>query len=213
MTWRIGCCVLMGCLCLAGGAQAEDGPSPPPRVPNVDGTTVAPLPMDEQVERPKAVVLLFIAADCPISNSYAPEIQRLTEAYTSREVALYLVHTDTAVTADQAREHAAAHELTAPVLLDPGHRLAAYATAAVTPEAVLFTWAEDEQVWQRRYRGMIDDLWADFGVSRPEPSQRYLRDALDAVLADEPVPVAETEPLGCFIPFDTADDRPTEPQA
>ena len=34
----------------------------------------------------KAVVLFFISIDCPISNSYIPEMQRIHDAYSNRGV-------------------------------------------------------------------------------------------------------------------------------
>src|SRR5437667_4681703 len=38
-------------------------------------------------QQSKAVVLLFVGADCPISNGYAPEINRIQASYTSKQVA------------------------------------------------------------------------------------------------------------------------------
>src|SRR5215813_11185410 len=42
----------------------------------------------------KAIALLFIGADCPISNAYAPEINRTFSAFAGKHVAFYLVHSD-----------------------------------------------------------------------------------------------------------------------
>src|SRR4051794_24663626 len=47
------------------------------QVTDVDGKPHHPLEADGA----SGVVLLFIAADCPISNSYAPEIGRICKEY------------------------------------------------------------------------------------------------------------------------------------
>jgi hypothetical protein len=50
------------------------------------------------------------------------------------------------------------------------------------------------------YRGRIDDRYADYGKRRPEPTQRDLRDALDAVLENKPVRAPTTKVIGCYLP-------------
>src|SRR5262245_31326442 len=42
----------------------------------------------------RAVALFFIATECPISNRYAPEINRLVAAYATQGVAFYGVQSD-----------------------------------------------------------------------------------------------------------------------
>ena len=46
-------------------------------------------------------VLVFTTTDCPISNRYAPELERLHRDYGSRGVAFFLVYPDPAVEASQ----------------------------------------------------------------------------------------------------------------
>src|SRR5258706_7607896 len=42
----------------------------------------------------KTIVCLFTRTDCPISNSYAPEMRRIHEKFSPRGVAFYLVYPD-----------------------------------------------------------------------------------------------------------------------
>src|SRR5690348_5795745 len=42
----------------------------------------------------RAVAIFFIAAECPISNRYGPEINRLVADYSARGIAFYGVHSD-----------------------------------------------------------------------------------------------------------------------
>src|SRR5262245_60147072 len=53
----------------------------------------------------KASVLLFVQTDCPISNSYAPEIQRVCKAYESKGVSCSLAYEDVRVDAASVRKH------------------------------------------------------------------------------------------------------------
>ena len=49
------------------------------------------------------------------------------------------------------------------------------------------------------YLGRIDDQYPGLGKKRTAPSQRDLRNALDAVVAGRSVKVARTEAVGCSI--------------
>ena len=50
-----------------------------------------------------------------------------------------------------------------------------------------------------RYRGRIDNFYADLGKPRRAATTHDLRDALDAVVAGRAVAHPETTPIGCFI--------------
>jgi hypothetical protein len=52
-----------------------------------------------------ANVLLFVATDCPVSNTYAPEIQRVCAAAAAKDIHCTLVYEDPGVTADRVRHH------------------------------------------------------------------------------------------------------------
>src|SRR5581483_4330603 len=82
-----------------------------------------------------ASVLIFYWQDCPISNGYAPELNRITASHTN--FAFYIVQVDPELTPAAAREHARKFDLHPPVVLDPQHRLVKFAKATVTPEAVV----------------------------------------------------------------------------
>ena len=142
-----------------------------------------------------AVVLLFLAPDCPISNAYAPEIGRLANQYGSRGVSFFAVYADPRVTEDMARRHAEEFKLACPARLDPRQELAHHVGATVTPEAALLD--RDGNV---AYIGRIDDLFADFGKRRVAPTTHELRDALDATLAGRPVARPKVAAIGCEIP-------------
>src|SRR5262245_50952697 len=52
-----------------------------------------------------AIVLLFVRSDCPISNRYAPEIQRLYQRYSSRGFEFRLVYPEPGLTRSAMEKH------------------------------------------------------------------------------------------------------------
>jgi hypothetical protein len=145
--------------------------------------------------RRKATVLLFVARDCPISNAYAREMERIRAAYAPRDVAFFLVYPDPDLTPDDARKHAREFGHAAPVSVDAAQRLVRRAGATVTPEAAVFSPAG-----RLLYRGRIDDRYVSLGRRREHVTSRDLRAALDAILENRPVARPRTRPVGCFIP-------------
>ncbi len=143
----------------------------------------------------KAVVLIFLGTDCPVSNFYAPEHARLAKVFAEKGVVFYGIHADPDVTAAAAARHAADYRLPFPVLLDPAQAVTRQTGVRVVPSAVVLS--PDGQVL---YRGRVDDRYNAAGVRREVPTTHELEDALKAVLAGKAPPVAETKAFGCPLP-------------
>ena len=142
----------------------------------------------------KATVLFFVLSDCPVANSYAPEINRIVATYSVRGVRSYVVYVEEDLSAAAARQHSQDHEYKIPALLDPGHQLVKFARVTISPEVAVL--APDNSVL---YRGRIDDRAAAFGQRRFTPSKHDLRLALDAILEGKPVATPVTKAVGCYI--------------
>ncbi len=151
-------------------------------------------------------VVTFITTDCPIANSYAPEMGRLRSEFEPRGVTFYFghVHPDTGKAA--ALEHARAHDLPwERIFIDRDQELARRFGIRVTPETVLLRWhapegGADSGSWRVIYQGRIDDRYRDFGERSFAPGRRDLALALDAALRGEAPPLARTDAVGCPIP-------------
>lgn len=143
----------------------------------------------------KAVLIFFIAAECPVSNFYSSDFARIAHEYAEKEVVTYGVHCDEDLTAAAAASHAKEYGLKFPLLLDPKQKLAGAVGARTTPEA--FVLSSDGSVL---YHGRIDDRFATNGKRRDEPTKHELEDALRAVVAGNKPAVAETKPYGCPLP-------------
>ena len=182
----VRCLPLAGLLLFAAPAFADED-----EFLDVEGRKQTPL---AQADR-KATVLFFLLPDCPVSNAYAPEIKRIVADYAGKKVAAFIVHADPDVSAEAAKKHAKEYGFTCPILRDPAHLLVKRAGVTMAPEVALFT--PDGKV---AYRGRIDDLYVDYGKRREAPTQRDLRNALDALLAGKPVTTPMTKVIGCYLP-------------
>ena len=159
-------------------------------VSDLDGHPQRPLSVTDAA----AHVLVFLAPDCPIANSYAPELAALIAEHREDPIHFFFVYVDPEITAAQARQHRDEYGLPGTIVLDPDQRLVRATGVTVTPEAVVVL--PDERL---AYRGRIDDSWADVGRRRPSPQHRDLRDALRSVLRGEEVPTPRTTAVGCVI--------------
>jgi hypothetical protein len=141
---------------------------------------------------PRPSVLIFVRTDCPISNRYAPELQRLYAAYRAR-ADFQLVYVEPGLTAQQMHHHQAEFALGIPAVLDTDGSFVRKAAVTVTPEAVVFV--EGKLV----YRGRIDDRYVSLSTARPAALHHDLEDAILAVLAGKAPPAAITRAIGCAI--------------
>ena len=154
-----------------------------------------------------ANVMFFVQTDCPISNWYAQTIQRVCREYAARGVRCALMYEDIETAGDpleaRIRTHLQEYRYDGiAAVADRTRAVASRARASVTPQAVVV-----DRTGAIRYRGRIDNAYADFGKPRQQVTSHELRDALDALLAGRRVPKPETEALGCFI-VDPASLRP-----
>ena len=140
----------------------------------------------------KLIVLIFVRADCPVSNRYAPLIQQLGASYEAK-ASFFLIYPDKAESPDKIREHLRSFGYKLPALRDSQHTLVRLAQAQITPEAAVFS--ADRRLL---YHGRIDDLYRDFGHPRPHATTHELDDAIRAVLSGK-TPPANTPGIGCFI--------------
>ena len=143
----------------------------------------------------KATAIVFLAHDCPISNAYAPEINRIAADYAKRGVRFLLAYAESDLDAAGARQHAHSYGYKFPAVLDPKFRLSHALGATVTPEVAVLS-ADGRTL----YRGRIDNRFLSYGKKRAQPTQRDLRVALDAIVTGKPIPHATTTAIGCFIP-------------
>jgi peroxiredoxin len=180
-------------------ARAADGPPSVAAVQQIgqvslrgiDGKQHSP----DEWRRSKAIVLFFIGTECPVSNGYAPDMQRIATKYAPSAVVCYGVHCDPTTTTAIAAGHAKEYGLSFSIWLDPQQTLARATAVRVTPEAVVV--APSGKVL---YRGRIDNRYATNGKRRDDPTVLDLENALDRVVAGAEPAISQTTAFGCPLP-------------
>ena len=145
----------------------------------------------------RAVVLFFAASDCPISNRYVPEIQKLATEFAPAGVYIWFVYPNPTDNAKVVRAHNAEYAINTRTALDTNQTLVKMAHVGVTPEAAVFVPNGDQ--WREVYRGRIDDRYINLGDQRPQAAHHDLEEAIGAILKNQTVPQPGGPPVGCSI--------------
>jgi thiol-disulfide isomerase/thioredoxin len=151
----------------------------------------------------RAVVLFFVATDCPISNRYAPEIQRLQQEFAGKPVAFWIVYPNATETESGILHHQAAFGLGGgATLMRPREALMTLAQPNVTPESVVLV--PEKSGLRAAYVGRIDDRYVAFGKERPQAGRHDLEAAILAVLDHRMPQPPGGPPVGCGIVSEAA---------
>jgi len=161
-------------------------------LPGVDGTVYSLSDFKDA----KALLVMFICNHCPYVKHVADELARLGRDYQDKGVGIVAINSNNVEThpddsPEKMQEEVVARGYTFPYLYDESQDVAFAYRAACTPDFFLF-----DENRTLVYRGQLDD-------SRPgndEPvTGADLRAAIDAVLADAPVPEPQKPSIGCNI--------------
>jgi hypothetical protein len=142
-------------------------------------------------------VLFFAASDCPISNRYIPEIERLDHEFTPEGITFWWVYPNPSDTADVVRHHMEQFNVRGQTILDTAQRITRMAHATMTPEVVVLVPASSQL--REVYLGRIDNRYIALGQERPAATSHDLESAIHAVLDHLPVPTPGGPTVGCSI--------------
>ena len=151
-------------------------------------------------EPPKrALVVAITSATCPISKRYAARIAGLETEFAESAAFVYVNPVD-GESVDQMRESVRAYGFKGPYVVDAAGEVRKAMRPVTTTEVFVLT--GDLRV---AYRGAVDDQYR-LGGAAAQVSERYLRDAIVAVVAGNDPAVKATSAPGCLI------ELPPEPQ-
>ena len=137
----------------------------------------------------KAVVLMFIATQCPVSNSYNERMNDLYKDYSAKHVTFVGINSNKQESVEEIKNHSHDKGFKFTVLKDWNNVVADKFGATVTPEIYVLN-----SSLEILYHGRIDNSSKEDKVSSKD-----LRNALDEVLASKPVSAASTKAFGCTI--------------
>lgn len=159
------------------------------QVQDFDGGATDPFRKDSG----KAVVLIFVRTDCPISNRYAPLIQEMSVKY-AKEARFYLVFPDKAESEKSISGYLKEYHYSLQALRDPAHALVEKSGVKVTPETAVFD-AKRNLI----YHGRINNLYQEFGKARRTATTHELADAIEAAYKGVRPATESAAGIGCFI--------------
>ena len=172
---------------LVADAPAIGSAAPAFDLKSVDGK---PFSLADAEKTNSYVVLMFIATQCPYSNGYNDRMREMAAAYAKKGILFVGINSNNTESTEETAAHAKQHGFGFPVLKDPGNKVADLYDARRTPEVYVI--GRDGRLL---YHGRIDDNSNDASkVTSPD-----LKNALDALLAGQPIAKAETKAFGCTI--------------
>lgn len=137
----------------------------------------------------RAVVLMFISTQCPVSNSYNEKMAKLYNDYQKKGIVFLGVNSNKAENFEEIKKHAKENNFGFPVLKDLNNIVADKFSASVTPEIYVMNNKLDIL-----YHGRIDDSRRENEVKSSD-----LRNALDEILSGQNVKIPKTKAFGCSI--------------
>ena len=167
------------------------GPAPGFDLPGVDGKKYSL----ESFKDKKIAIVMFSCNHCPVVKAYEDRYVELQKDYEKKGVVLIAINpNDDKKYPEDSFENmkirAKEKNFNFPYLRDESQSVARAYGAERTPEVFVF-----DEKRTLRYHGRIDDNARD----PSQVKQRYLRNALDALLDGKKAPIEETEPVGCTV--------------
>jgi peroxiredoxin len=137
----------------------------------------------------KAIVIIFIATECPISNAYNSRMEKIFRDYDKKGIAFLGINSNKEEFIDRIKEHAEENDLTFTILKDEKNIIADKFEASFTPEAYVLN-----SNFEILYHGRIDN-----SRKESEVVSKDLENALDEILTGKEVSKKETKAFGCTI--------------
>ena len=137
----------------------------------------------------KAIVVIFVATECPVSNAYNSRMEALYNDYKGKGITYLGINSNKAENVMDMKEHAKENGLTFPILKDEKNIIADQFKASVTPEVYILN--SDFKVI---YQGRIDNSRDEEDVESKD-----LRNALDEILSGKQVSKSTSKAFGCTI--------------
>jgi hypothetical protein len=157
------------------------------------GCTSGHNPVASLLREHKAIAIVFMAPDCPLSQNYTPTLNELHSQFQTRAIQFYAVFSGKAPAA-AAEEFVKTYGIRFHILTDSDFKIADFLKASTTPEVFVL-----DESGRTLYSGAIDNRAPELGQRRTVITERYLRDALTSIANGGKVSLERTRPVGCYI--------------
>ncbi|MEM1215888.1 MAG: hypothetical protein AAGJ82_09400, partial [Bacteroidota bacterium] len=151
--------------------------------------------VDAQPYSDSISINFFLLADCRISQNITGEINYVLDHYQRDNFHAKCYFPGKRTNAAEAEDFLVTYQLSLPYQVDYHHRKTRFYGATVAPQVVVY----DEKQQRVLYSGRIDNSYAAVGSRRRIVSSRDLREALNAILSQQPISTPQTEAIGCYL--------------
>ncbi len=164
------------------------------KLENIDGKMVSLSDFKEA----KGFIVIFTCNTCPYAVAYEDRVEALNKKYADKGypvIAIMPNNTDVKPgdKMDAMRARAKAKGFTFPYLMDKGQKIYPQYGATKTPHVYILEKTNTGNVV--KYIGAIDDNYQDANAV----NQKYVEDAVDALLAGQEIKETQTRAIGCSI--------------
>ena len=164
------------------------------KLENIDGKMVSLSDFKEA----KGFIVTFTCNTCPYAVAYEDRVEALNKKYASKGypvIAIMPNNTDVKPgdSMEAMRERAKEKGFTFPYLMDKGQKVYPQYGATKTPHIYILEKTKEGNVV--RYIGAIDDNFQN----ADEVKEKYVENAVDALLKGREIDVKETKAIGCSI--------------
>ncbi|MEM9992431.1 MAG: hypothetical protein AAF738_11760, partial [Bacteroidota bacterium] len=140
-------------------------------------------------------IYIFLHESCKISQYYTLPLNELYQEYASEQVQFVGLFPNFNSKPDKIAAFKQQYDILFELKTDYYHIKKERFGATVTPEVVVY----HEGKQQILYQGRIDDTYFRVGKKRQVTSTAELADVLKSITNEQPIKVASTTPIGCFI--------------
>lgn len=166
-------------------------PAPDFSLPGTDGKTYSPSNFGNK----NVLVIIFMCNHCPYVKAVLRRLINLQNEYAEKSVQLVGINVNDTKkypedSMEKMKELAEKKQLPFPYLFDESQKSAKAYDAVCTPD--IFVYGIERSL---KYRGRVDDNW-----QHPDEITRHdLKDAIEAILTDQPVNDDQVSSMGCSI--------------
>jgi hypothetical protein len=143
-----------------------------------------------------AIVLIVQGNGCQVVRSSLADFKALRDDYASRGVSVYMLNSNLQDSRDSIDAEAQEWDIDIPILHDSAQLVGQSLNLTRTAEVLVI----EPGSWNIVYRGALNNR-VDYERQKDEASERYVRNTLDAMLAQEVVEYREVNAPGCLINF------------
>ena len=149
-----------------------------------------------------AIVLMVQSNACPIVRNLVTDYAAIQEQFAGAGVVFGMINASLQDSHAAIREEAEAFGIEMPILKDETQLIGEALELDRSAEVLVITPGD----WKIVYRGAMSDR-VGYETQKQTASEHYLRDALSAVLAGEPVANPQRPAVGCLVNFPEREQR------